>query len=378
MMPTQRGRLTDGSRWRHGALFAAGVSLIAAVSSAQLLALYQPQPAAPPPCLDGDLSDAAWSNAAPAGVYFEYMKPDPGPGILVSELRLLYDRRGLYLAIVNHDAHPERLRARCAGRNNPDIWTDDCAEFYLDPSGRSVGYFYFAVNSRGARYEFRRVDAAVVDNEWRSEGAQFATAVGSDRWTIEGFIPWADIGGTPAPGDIWRFNHVRYAYTSGRFQGVTWAPGGNYQSPRHFGYLLFGEGRELTPPALGARLAGRVPTPWSLLTAEGILSSAAPGDVQHRPGALVLSATRRQTETALQKTAVILAGSADPALARQFAELRAEVAAVPADAPPAQCLPLTRRLDALRLAAGELYWHGRLEALLSGRDASAIDSKETP
>ena len=60
------------------------------------------------------------------------------------------------------------------------------------------------------------------------------------------------------------FDHVRYAFTSGKFVGSTWAAGGNYQNPSNFGYLYFVKNEKLSPDAVAKILESAAPAPWML------------------------------------------------------------------------------------------------------------------
>ena len=81
-----------------------------------------------------------------------------------------------------------------------------------------------------------RLDTAVVVGEWRGTGWYVKTSIQDDHWIIEGFFPWEDIGRVHEPGEMLRFCHTRYAYSSGKFVGATSSPGGNYASTHSFGY----------------------------------------------------------------------------------------------------------------------------------------------
>lgn len=192
------------------------------------------------PVIDGKLDDPAWQAAVPVRIFYEYVKPQPGPGALKSEARMLYDEKGVYLAVVNTATNMANLRAAYMGRDAEDLWTDDCNEIYFDSAGAGIGWTKFTINSIGTMGDSRRVDPAVSLPDWNGSGWQVRTSKRADAWAVEAFFPWADLGDKRAePGTFWRFCLVRYAYTSGRFIGVTSSPGGFYDAPQNFSVLMF-------------------------------------------------------------------------------------------------------------------------------------------
>ncbi len=217
------------------------------------------------PKLDGKLDDPCWKNTPAHTRYYEYFKPNPKPGVLRTECRFLYDSRGIYLGITNYETQPEKIRRNMTDRDNPQLWTDDCAEIYFDCRGDAIGFNKFIVSARGVLGDMRRIDGAVTLNEWNGNGWNAAVSVDSDRWTIEAFFPWEDLGAPARPGDVWRFCHVRYAWSSGKFQGVTSSPGGNYASTGNFGFLSFlAPGETSSAKRTREILAKRVAPPWCM------------------------------------------------------------------------------------------------------------------
>jgi hypothetical protein len=69
------------------------------------LSFYVVRPTVSAPVLDGRLDDEAWQNVPVHNAYYEYAKPDPGPGKLKTSFMMTYDERGLYVGIVNYEEH---------------------------------------------------------------------------------------------------------------------------------------------------------------------------------------------------------------------------------------------------------------------------------
>lgn len=235
------------------------------------LAFYVADYSKEPPVVDGRLDDKCWKQADECTTYYAYNQPNPEPGTLKTRLQMSWNEQGLFLAIVNYDANMAGIRGKYTARDAPELWQDDCAELYFDPYADAIGYTKFVVNALGTLGDMRRVDAAVVLNEWNASGVQVATQKNADSWNIEMFIPWSDLGLAAVDGSLWRFCHVRYAWSSGKFTGVTSAPGGSYTTPGNFGYLYFAGKVKPDRSIIAKVLSKKAAPPWSLSIDNGLL-----------------------------------------------------------------------------------------------------------
>jgi len=228
------------------------------------ISFYSPVPAKIPPVIDGKLDDPCWRDAAECTASYEYFKSNPGPGKLRNSFRIVYDNRGLYLAVIHYEPNTKAIRKNITNRDNPGLWTDDCAEFYIDPQAQGIGFCKFTVNAFGTVSDELRLDGNVTRPDWDAVGAVVRTRIESDRWTIECFFPWEDLGARAKPGDIWMFCHVRYAWPGGKFVGTTSSPGGNYASTGNFGYLCFAGESGVDTERISKLLMEKVTPPWCI------------------------------------------------------------------------------------------------------------------
>lgn len=191
--------------------------------------------------LDGKLNEEVWINARLDTSFFVYWIPEPGPAVFKTGLRMLYSVEGLYLGINFYDDLLEQVKATLTQRDDSNLWTDDCVEIYIDPLNTGVGYLKFTANLLGTRHDLR-VDenTGLMDESWSPDSWKVAVAKKTDGHEMEVFIPWDVFGQKPKQGETWTFNLVRYRYSTGKFQGSTWSPGGNYGSPYNFGQVVFG------------------------------------------------------------------------------------------------------------------------------------------
>ncbi len=322
-----------------------------------------------PPRIDGKLDDPCWADANRARTYYEYFKANPGPGKIRTEFRMLYNDKGIYLAIINYDKHPEKIREKFITRDSPKLWQDDCAEIYFDPAAQGVGYAKFVVNARGTQADSKRIDAAISLPEWSTYGWRAKAMKWKKSWSIEAFFPWSDLGARARQGDIWMFDHVRYAYTSGKFQGVTWAPGGNYQAPENFGYLYFGGSVSMSPEQAGKLLAGRVSPPWSLVTDDGFITCLRQGETMFMSAAKMVADKRKALQARLEQArGLSRAAGQENRFNKNIADISSKYNALPVTAStPEEARLVCGRLAKLQEKTDAVYWEARIYELLADK-----------
>ena len=259
-------------------IFIAGLLVLPTLLFAQMreLSFYEVRPNTGEITIDGKLNEPVWNQIPVHQNYYVYWVNNPGPGALKTTYRMVYDKKGLYMAIVNYDDNIPALRRTISEYDNGNIWQDDCGEFYFDPAADGIGYTKFTINANGAFADMRRQDAAVVMNDWNGIGTLTAATVEKDAWIIEAFFPWDDLNGVPEAGSLWQFCHTRYSWTKG-FRGMTSSPGGNYNATDKFGYLYFSDGKtKLSPEKIGALLQTKAAVPWCIPSGNVLVSCTGP------------------------------------------------------------------------------------------------------
>jgi hypothetical protein len=237
------------------------------------LSFYVVRPTVSAPVLDGRLDDEAWQNVPVHNAYYEYAKPDPGPGKLKTSFMMTYDERGLYVGIVNYEEQMDKIRQNVHAQDDPRLWTDDCAELYFDPEATATGFTKFTVNSLGVKADMRKLDMAVFLDDWSGSGWQVNTSLNEKDWKIEAFFPWEDLNRKPAVGELWMFVHTRYGWVNG-FVGVSSSSGGGYLAPDRFGYLYFaGKDEVLNSQHIAEILTSHTYAPWLLALGSDLISN---------------------------------------------------------------------------------------------------------
>ncbi len=222
----------------------------------RILATHLAKKANGPIVIDGKLDESDWKNA-PEFTAYRY---GSGPVKLKTSMRIIYDRRGIYLGVVNYEDRMDRLKTTVYSRDGKHIWTDDSAEFYIDPTATANTMFKFDVNSAGAIGDFWQVDPGFTNHNWSASSAESKSLKYPDRWTIEFFVSWQDLKKTASPGDVWLIMHQRFSTTHGKLCASS-TSGGNFYN-RRFGYLFFIEDKVPTSEKITARCVKTATAPW--------------------------------------------------------------------------------------------------------------------
>ena len=149
--------------------------------------VYPAPKAAQAPTLDGRLDDACWKPAPEANDFAMHMTLKRAQ--IQTRFRVTYDDKCLYLAVVCDEPLAGRLHKGAPGaHDDPAIFQQECIELFVDPFHNHRDYYQIIVN----------VSATVSDNShmdktWNSR-TRSATRIGSDRWSMEIAVPWADLG----------------------------------------------------------------------------------------------------------------------------------------------------------------------------------------
>ena len=205
-----------------------------------LLTNYCPVATVPPlstdPKIDGVLDEPIWKEAATLGRFIDINGMGQAP--VSTEVRLGRGRTGLYIGIVCQDpdmTHVIAKESKEGVRDNP-IWSDDLVELFIDSTFDRLTYYHLGINALGSTYDEKNRDAG-WDGRWLS-----AVTRGEDRWTVELFIPWSDLGGPPPPGARWGFDVGRKRPDRSPGPSYTfWSPTLKETShvPDRFGILVF-------------------------------------------------------------------------------------------------------------------------------------------
>src|SRR5512143_1345900 len=168
--------------------------------------------ALPPPIIDGRDDDAVWQSA-PRFSDFRQFEPriDSAPSF-VTEFRVAYDDRRLYVFVRMFNPHPDRIMHALTRRDarGPSDQIKLLVDSYYD---KRTGY-EFAVNPDGVKRDYSMSNDGNEDESWNGIW-DVATRVDSLGWTAEFRIPlsqlrYAEAGEHVFGFGVWR-DIERYA-----------------------------------------------------------------------------------------------------------------------------------------------------------------------
>ncbi|MCC7493480.1 MAG: family 20 glycosylhydrolase [Fimbriimonadaceae bacterium] len=241
------------------------------------------------PRVDGQLDDPAWRAAPAIGPLYLLGSSGERPAA-ATLVRAVWTSEQLYLAFECVEPQPAAMVAKVTEPDGP-VYLDDSIEAFLDPEQSGSGYAHLAVNSRGLGFDQRRLGSTLNSTWYTTRGNQTsdwdprwqaAAAVAPPGWTVELAVPFAALGGTPQPGDVWAANFCRERYAQPELS--TWAPlqGETFLQPDQFGRLIFrarpsGQPTVVTRPAAAAATAlPLVPRPQQLRRGDGLVTLRGP------------------------------------------------------------------------------------------------------
>jgi hypothetical protein len=191
------------------------------------------------PAIDGTL-EALWQSAPLVSgfTYYDLHKLAP----VQTSVRLLYDRKNLYVGVVADEPLADRVGPTKMPRDG-SVFREESIEVFIDPDHDHTRYYQFGANPVGSLYDAEGYNAA-----WDS-GAAVAGRLQEESWTLELAVPWKSLGVEEVrPGRVVGFNVCRNRYVGGQRQWMNWSQTeGGFHDPARFAHLVLSP----TPEQLG-------------------------------------------------------------------------------------------------------------------------------
>jgi len=169
--------------------------------------------------VDGKLDDAAWRDAHPVWLAYEFDPGENSPAPQKTEARALYDRQNLYLGFRCFDTRPVEIRANISDRDK--IFQDDYLIVSIDTYGDFQRAYEFAVNPFGIQGDLlATLNGEDVDFDliWHA-----AAARNDSGWTAEMAIPFKSLRFPNRPEQTWLMHIVRNYPRASRYR-LSWMP----------------------------------------------------------------------------------------------------------------------------------------------------------
>ncbi len=178
-------------------------------------------------------SAATLSSLPDAQLMMGFSDSQGKPAKVQTRAAAFADADALHFVVECLEPDMARTLAKCTDHEG-DVFSDECVELFVSPKRSPTHYFHLVANALGTRFD-EKVKDRTWDPEWKTRVVK-----GGDRWTLEVSIPFAEIGGRPAPGDVWWFNVDRQRHEGDALQLSSWSPAGSdFHDTTQFAAMVF-------------------------------------------------------------------------------------------------------------------------------------------
>jgi len=155
--------------------------------------------------IDAVLDEESWKNA-PVSTGFTTLQPNPGlPASQRTEVRILYDNTGLYIAAYLYDENPDGIQMELSERD--DLGNTDWFGIYIDAYRGGINGVSFILTPAGVQRD-SKYSAFGQDRNWDAVW-ESAARITNRGWIAEIRIPYAAIRFPRAEEQVWGINFGR-------------------------------------------------------------------------------------------------------------------------------------------------------------------------
>jgi len=175
--------------------------------------------------------DPAWKNATESQV--PYRGGDAGKPEVATSVRCLATKTHVVFCVRCEEPFMDKVKAIVAD-GDPNMWTDDSIELFLDVDAKAVSYFHLMANPLGHHWAGHTRVAS------KKPVCACRTTRGSKEWALQVAVALDSLGPDihADPGTRWGF-HLCRSRTATR-QNYFWSwTGGSNHTPSAFGWLQF-------------------------------------------------------------------------------------------------------------------------------------------
>ncbi len=161
------------------------------------------------PKIDGKLDDECWQKAGTwDGNFIQQQPHQAAPASQETEIKILYDNKYLYFAIICHDNEPEKMNPILGRR---DELNGDMAGIAIDSYNDKQTAFEFNLTAAGQKVDIMHMGEYGWDFEWNAvwDGK---TSLGDSAWYAEMRVPFTQIRFANQEEHIWGLHIWRWIY----------------------------------------------------------------------------------------------------------------------------------------------------------------------
>jgi len=160
-----------------------------------------------PPSIDGYISEDVWKFADKDTSFFQYKPYNGKKPSQITDFRILYDDKALYIAAFLYDSAPDSILKELGKRD--DGYNLNADQFVVDigPYNDGINSFSFMVSSSGIQSDIKNyydVKDKTWNTVWKSK-----VRIRDDGWLVEMKIPYSAIMFTKKPFQVWSLNIFR-------------------------------------------------------------------------------------------------------------------------------------------------------------------------
>ncbi|MCK9638920.1 MAG: carbohydrate binding family 9 domain-containing protein, partial [Prolixibacteraceae bacterium] len=141
--------------------------------------------------LDGVIDEKDWLKAETASNFYMVLPYDTGHCVAKSEVKMLYDDKAFYLAVVFHDTLPGKRPVESYRRDFTFANNDNFLVF-IDPFNDQTTGYSFGVNAVGAMWDGSMSGGSASNLTWDCKW-EVKTKNYPDKWTAEFRIPFKSV-----------------------------------------------------------------------------------------------------------------------------------------------------------------------------------------
>lgn len=160
------------------------------------------------PKIDGILDDVIWNECTLADEFFML---EPGNGApeqkgFETEVKIAYDNKAIYFAVVMHDPNPDSILTQLTQRDNYN-GNNDWFGVFINPFNDGLNDFNFWVTASGVQADSRTTgsgDDFGWNTVWKSH-----TRITEEGWVLELSIPYQSLRFPEKGNGEWGLNMIR-------------------------------------------------------------------------------------------------------------------------------------------------------------------------
>jgi len=160
----------------------------------------------PPPVIDGKLDDDCWLTGEWSGNFTQLIPDEGAPPTYQTEIKILYDDKHIYAAMIAHDPEPDKIMRRAGLR---DELTGDMMGINFDSYHDQRTGFEFTMTVYGQKIDLVLTNPMDWDVNWNAVW-RGKTSITDSGWVMEIEVPLNQLRYSNAEHQVWGLHAWRW------------------------------------------------------------------------------------------------------------------------------------------------------------------------